>query len=884
MSSWITSSGLLANLDRGELANISLQYQTTYPLIKYSVISGELPNGLTLSAPGNNQTLPYPSIYGIVPTNENSKEYSFTIRAISNVGIDDRTFSLIVNDDETGNIFPNSNLGIFPDGFWMFANVAPISLFNGNISIISGVLPGNLSIDSIGMISGYINPNNLYTTPTANGYNSANTKSFSFMVGYDANITSNYSMTVMRADLYANSNANVLRPVYHAPIFIDANFYQNPNSANINLGNICGDSIYYQFITEDFENDLVKYQLINGNAIPGNVSLNSNTGWLTGYINLNDDLVLPYTFDIRAYKSITEPLSGPNINPYQTIMPVTFTIQSPLEKSIQWKTQTQLSNITAGIPSTLRINAEIIDPFIIPPTINPTASATLKLVGAEIVNGGNNFSIGEYLNIPGGKFTYPANIIISGVNSGVITNIIIKSGVQEYTELPILNNIAWENSNGYNALFNLDFGVDNINIINSGRFCDSATIGFSYTGETVQAQANAIIFNNSISKAIVTLTGNNYQEIPEVTINGSTVIKPTNPISYNLSNGTLPLGLEFLSNGLIVGLANAYSSSNIYNFAVTASIGTNKEINYTEPDIPGPGNVVIEDFQTLVQSTQNFSLIVNNSESIVPQTNLSLEFLLSDNDYNTLFSPISNQSIISNLDIYRDGDFYFGKQQTMRMLIAYGIPPVLPENVIVTIAKYHHNKTFLLNNLKWARSTTDNYEVIYIQPIDEFTDINGATYQGNIYPAIFAPEITVDSNLYMADSYIYKVSNNNQLELYPATLPNMMNQIAETLGAVDNNFLPTWMRDVQPDNNVIGFIPAIPLVYVNPGCGKRILFYLQKYYNSTGPALNTIKAETDRYIWNYGYINENNFLYPDENSIYLKFKNSTFVNQSIISV
>jgi hypothetical protein len=872
MSLWMTSSGILANLDRGESACIALQYNMFDPFTNFNIISGNLPDGINISNSKNDPYLALPSIYGTVSASSNSGLYSFTVRANSNIGIDDRTFSINVNDDEIAHVFPNSNIGIFPDGRWMFANVAPLSHMNCNINLVSGNLPGNIKLDPDGIISGYINPNNLYTTPTANGFNSANTKLFSFTVGYDSNITANYSMTIMRADLFANSNANVLGSVYHAPIFSDAKFFQNSNTANINLGIIAGDNVYYKFVSEDFENDTVKYQLINGNIVPGNISLNSNTGWLTGFIDEDKDG--QYSFEVRAFKEITEPVTG--TNPYQTIMPITLTVCPLSERNIQWLTDSNLGNIVAGIPSSLRINTSIIDSIALHQPINPTAQATMKLVGVQIINGGGNFSIGKCFNVVGGISANSANIIISNVsaNAGSITEVEIVGGIQRYTTLPILNNILLENANGYNALFNLDFGIEDINIINKGKFCDSVTVGFSDAGESSSAKAIATIFNDSISGVTVTDTGNNYQIVPQVIINGLTTPPPVNPISYSISSGLLPNGLKLLSNGMLVGVA----SSNTYaqfNFTISAIAGSNKPINTN-------GN--IEDYQTLIQDSKDFSLNVIPSESPLPETNLFLEFLLSDEDRNALVKPLHNQSIISNTDIYRESDFYFGIQNNIRMLMAYGIQSSLIDSAISALAKYHYKKTFLLTDLKWAQSTSENYEVIYIQPKDEYTDDNGNTYSGSIVVPICQPEITVDSSLYMADSYLYRASDNNQLELYPATIPNMINQITSNLSAMNEKFLPSWMTDVQPDNNVIGFVPVIPLVYVKSGCGKRVLFYLQQYYDNIGPKLNTIKAQTDRYIWNYGYIeNGEDFLYEDENSIYLKFNNS-LLKQSIVGV
>ena len=66
------------------------------------------------------------------------------------------------------------------------------------------------------------------------------------------------------------------------------------------------------------------------------------------------------------------------------------------------------------------------------------------------------------------------------------------------------------------------------------------------------------------------------------------------------------------------------------------------------------------------------------------------------------------------------------------MLLAYGISPRLPSTVQRAISEYFQNKTYTFNNLQWAQSTSEGYEVIYLQPQDAFTNSKGQTFSGTI--------------------------------------------------------------------------------------------------------------------------------------------------------
>lgn len=224
MLTWITSAGLLSNISRGNSYEFNLECQNA---IDFEILSGNLPDNLQLSLP-TDAIYAYPTIYGNVNVSARSELYSFTIRANdANGNISDRGFSLNVLDDEPGYIFPNSNLGYFYDGNYMQLSISPdpfIPEFYGKMKVRSGQLPANVSLCRFtGNIKGYINPNVLYDTPpiyenieegSPNLPGSMSSKQYNFTVGYDSNISKEYSLIVVSN----NSNVSNRFSDYEVPL------------------------------------------------------------------------------------------------------------------------------------------------------------------------------------------------------------------------------------------------------------------------------------------------------------------------------------------------------------------------------------------------------------------------------------------------------------------------------------------------------------------------------------------------------------------------------------------------------------------------------------------------------------------------------------------
>jgi hypothetical protein len=86
--------------------------------------------------------------------------------------------------------------------------------------------------------------------------------------------------------------------------------------------------------------------------------------------------------------------------------------------------------------------------------------------------------------------------------------------------------------------------------------------------------------------------------------------------------------------------------------------------------------------------------------------------------------------------------------------------------------------------------------------------------------------------------------------LYPNSLYNMREQIAATIGRINNSaVLPLWMSSQQLDGNIMGYTPAWVICYTKPGYGTIVKNNIQTYISTEWDNfnLNAINFEIDRF-------------------------------------
>jgi hypothetical protein len=160
--------------------------------------------------------------------------------------------------------------------------------------------------------------------------------------------------------------------------------------------------------------------------------------------------------------------------------------------------------------------------------------------------------------------------------------------------------------------------------------------------------------------------------------------------------------------------------------------------------------------------------------------------------YRTVWSKfINNPSIFTPDNLYRQNDSYFGLQTDLSMLIYAGIETkhISAYNELID----EEVKRFKFGNLQKAiayqpGTKTPVYELVYVNMID---------------PLLEDTEYAIN-NVRMWRSQI------------------------TAIGEVKWDYLPLWMRSVQPSyRKQLGFVLGVPLCYCKPGAADQILLNIK---------------------------------------------------------
>lgn len=578
-------------------------------------------------------------------------------------------------------------------------------------------------------------------------------------------------------------------------------------------------------------------------VIPIGLTLNRDTGWVNGYIATINQGRKVYDFKVRVYKKRYEP-SGVNFQ-------VDYAVEVPFNV-LDGISQERLDRLNLDVQSTDYTGRRIVfkrqsgfESSYYNVTYNETYTTSAD-------DGWRDYSSNL---VPGYAQKVISPSTVANKRGGIWR--FYKSGSLYRLEFvqEIFTGTAIQASRDVSVLRSDDLEQNNVNRYTNFYFKDSAPSEPSYVTNYLSNSYESywnkrLIVENANVTPITWITdsdlGNIISGVPsriqfeaEDTI-GSSIV-------YTLESGELPLGVELDSNGLLKGRVshqhwrlndatsldkNTTTFDRVYEFTIKASTVFND---------PVPREV---------STSQAFSLTVQDRRT-VPSSNLYLDFLMSESYREEILSKTFSDKIVPDEVIYRLGDWNFGRQFDFRMLVGYGLNPVLDADIIDGIAIYHHRKNYIFNRLKWAQSLDANgnvdYEVIYIDPQDEFTTNAGETFTGNIALTGYSTPYTADFGKISVDTSIADASNNRQLKAYPATLPNMIKRLKQKVSDFDRSFLPNWMLSKQPDGRSLNYVTAIPLVYVKPGTGKRVLYKLQQ---ALLPMM--VNAKTDRYYWDDG--------------------------------
>ena len=298
----------------------------------YKIIAGNLPNGIQCSDNGLIIGIPdaVASLQGVPLAVGADTTSKFTVRAYTSAypgitaNIADRTFTLtIVVAPGPAFVTPAGEIGVYYDSdyvYFLFQFVESYSPDTTLVELFAGQLPGGLTLNTTGLLAGYIQPtpnavgqagfdltpeytkpydflsqsiskNFQFTLKVTNGKNS-DLRSFNIFVYSRDQMTADDSVLIDN-NTYITADETNLR----APFLVNSNYY---------LGDFRSNNYFaYQFIGENYNPVPVTYAIsVNqGIGLPPGIVLDSTSGWYYGYIPDQGATQVDYSFNVSVYQS-----------------------------------------------------------------------------------------------------------------------------------------------------------------------------------------------------------------------------------------------------------------------------------------------------------------------------------------------------------------------------------------------------------------------------------------------------------------------------------------------------------------------------------------------------------------------------------------------------
>lgn len=407
---WVTPGGDLGKIQALQFFELGLQAvdPTGNPDgkdINYSLISGRLPAGMQLDSSGQVTGNPKDtySIDGVPEAVTQDRTSTFTVRAKSSSGkITDRNFTITVTGNYPPQILTSDYvaLGEFLDGNPVSIQLSAVDLNNDtiNFSIVAGSLPPGLTISSSGLISGILIPNTSSNQGQLTGWDNSpwsnNPWQFStisgnyiytFTVRADDSKSSdikNYKIIVYSHSDIKSDNASITGD--DQVLTSDTSNTRIPLLLTTSLGDkavyTSGNYFAFQFQAVDYDNVPIQFSIagVGGTgwdtsnvsppaqdpqlgwdaapwdqslfALPPGLSLDTQTGWLTGLIPPSANPFTDYSFGLQVYNAFDNTIVSP-------VTIFTIRVLSSLNQTVEWITASNLRFIDTGSVSKLSVSA-----------------------------------------------------------------------------------------------------------------------------------------------------------------------------------------------------------------------------------------------------------------------------------------------------------------------------------------------------------------------------------------------------------------------------------------------------------------------------------------------------------------------------------------------
>lgn len=362
-----------------------------------------------------------------------------------------------------------------------------------------------------------------------------------------------------------------------------------------------------------------------------------------------------------------------------------------------------------------------------------------------------------------------------------------------------------------------------------------------------------------------------------------------NTILYTLTSGQLPPGLTLDLNGEIVGKVNQYATVDLAGNILMPGLTTFDFIqgsttfdgDTTSADRVFTFTVKAQDKYGYSSITKTFSITVETPNQKI-FSNIRVQPFLTTAQRTTWKEFINDAAVFTPSSIYRSNDPNFGIQTNLSMIVFAGLETKEASAYISAMGLNHKKKRFHFGNVSKAiayipGTKTALYEVVYVEMLDPL-ELNGKHLPAELKNLGKNPNgITVDSsnsiwsrnlsdlindepysqrpeNRITVDSQGYQISNPNLGKYFPNSVSIWRERFSTWSDgndsfAVERNYLPLWMRSIQPGSNQeIDFKLAVTLCYCKVGSADDIILNIKNYIKTTGFSFNQLDYTVDRYI------------------------------------
>lgn len=827
---WNTPPGTLGTFDERTQVNIPLSTTSSSP-VTYSIISGKIPVGLQLI----NGT-----IRGVPVEIKNTTQYKFVVRARNNSLISDRTFSITIEGPDAPvwqtpeGYLPvgfNNSFFVLDDSYVDFQleaydsdSVDGDTLFY-YIPNNGGELPPGLTLSSTGRISGFVAavPKLELNQSTGN----FDTTGYDFIpfdlgevstTGYD---TFTYDNTIFDFQEPIRPLRQISRYYSFTVAVTDG---QNEDRRNFRIY-----VVDEQFLRAD--NAIIRS---SDNVFRADNNFLRNPLWITP-ANLGKRRANNYT---TIYLDVYNPI----------------TLAQNIVYFLDDKNPDGTSSILPPGLQLDSVNGEIVGKIPYQPRISINYKFTIRAVSFEQGTFSTQYNlVGSWDN----NTIYKIGDVVKWIDPAIYNDSSIRAGIGESLYIALT-----EHKNKLPS---------NVGVWTEGATSTIRTFNIDIVGDIergISWKSNSFLGSlrpNEISELFV--------EAESLSYSGS--------VNYILTSGELPPGLELLNNGLIIGKVNQIGNQSIKGLTrfydggpSSNAFGITFDQDRTTFDKVYRFTVKARDPSNFAEFEKIFSIKIIG-EVTKQFTNLYLRSLQPLEKRNNWYDFITDSTIFDPKILYRVGDPNFATQPTLQMLLFAGIEKSDAVQLIQAMSRNHYKKRIKFGSLSKAQGKDPvtqevRYEVVYVNIIDDLEKNEQSISNVVQLPDYISSPVLVDRNNITVDGggsnnidWNYKVSDRDLQQVFPNSFKNMRDRIKQ-IGDRNRDFLPLWMRSIQPGDPVeLGYTKALILCYAKPGFADEIIIKIK----ARNFDFKLLDFEADRYVIDYLNINlgDQYFLFPQIN-------------------